>query len=194
GLIFRIVRACGQEYADVTHPLGLLRARCERPRRRCAAEKRDEIAPLYPNHVMPRACAVWVPLQRTFAPLADFARCLGRVLAVGARHEGATVCRFGRLGAWGRLLAVDFVSASVKANGPMASGLVRGFDASNPRTLHAGKRLSGGLPVDLAGWAALNLRPVARNAPKAIAARSRRPEAAAMTAAPVYQAPRWRSL
>src|SRR5262249_49295251 len=60
--------------------------------------------------------------------------------------------------------------------------------------LHAGKRLSGGLPVDLAGWAAPNLRPVARNAPKAIAARSRRPEAAAMTAAPVYQAPRWRSL
>src|SRR5262249_10365251 len=103
----------------------------------------------------------------------------------GHDEARATVCRFGRLGAWGRLLAVDFVSASVKANGPMASRLVRGFDASNPRTLHAGKRLSGGLPVDLAGGAAPTLRPVPRNAPKAIAARSRRPGGGAMTA---YQA------
>ena len=32
GLIFRIVRGCGQEHADTPHPLGLLRARRERPR------------------------------------------------------------------------------------------------------------------------------------------------------------------
>ena len=33
------------EHADAPHPLGLLRTRRERPRRRRAAEKRDELAP-----------------------------------------------------------------------------------------------------------------------------------------------------
>ena len=47
-LKFRIVRGCGQEHADAAHPLGLLRARRERPRRRRAAEKGDELAP--PDH------------------------------------------------------------------------------------------------------------------------------------------------
>ena len=41
---FRIVRGCGQEHADAPHPLGLLRARRERPRSRRAAEQRDELA------------------------------------------------------------------------------------------------------------------------------------------------------
>src|SRR5262249_19222961 len=43
GLKFRIVRSRGQENADETHPLALLRARRERPRR-SAAEQRDERA------------------------------------------------------------------------------------------------------------------------------------------------------
>ena len=47
GLTFRIVRGCGHEHADAPHPLGLLRARRERPRGRRAAEKRDELAPLH---------------------------------------------------------------------------------------------------------------------------------------------------
>ena len=50
GLIFRIVRGCGQEHADPSHPLGLLRARRKRPRCRRTAEKRDELAP---SHVSP---------------------------------------------------------------------------------------------------------------------------------------------
>jgi hypothetical protein len=33
---------------------------------------------LYPNHVIPRAYAVWVRLKRTLAALAYFAQCLGR--------------------------------------------------------------------------------------------------------------------
>jgi hypothetical protein len=37
-LIFRIIRGCGQEYADAPYSLGLLRARGNRPRRRRAAE------------------------------------------------------------------------------------------------------------------------------------------------------------
>src|SRR5262245_51287607 len=41
-------------------------------------EPHDELAPLYPNHVIPRACAVWVRLKRSLAALAHFARCLGR--------------------------------------------------------------------------------------------------------------------
>ena len=56
----------------------LLRPRRERPRGRRAAEQRDELAPLYPNHVIPRAYAVWVRLKRTLEALAHFARCLGR--------------------------------------------------------------------------------------------------------------------
>jgi hypothetical protein len=47
GLIVRIVRACGQKYADTPHPLGLLRTCRERPRGCRAAEKRDELAPLH---------------------------------------------------------------------------------------------------------------------------------------------------
>ena len=46
-LILRIVRGAPREHADAPHPLALLRARRERPRRRRAAEKRDEFAPLH---------------------------------------------------------------------------------------------------------------------------------------------------
>jgi hypothetical protein len=42
----RVVRGCGQEHADAPHPLGLLRARRERPRHR-ATEERNELAPSY---------------------------------------------------------------------------------------------------------------------------------------------------
>src|SRR4029077_17687045 len=44
GLKFRIVRGYGQEYADAPHRLRLLRARSQWPRRRRAAEQRDELA------------------------------------------------------------------------------------------------------------------------------------------------------
>src|SRR5262245_27689872 len=44
GLIFRSVRSCGQEHADVPHPVTLLRARLERPRGRRAAEQGDATA------------------------------------------------------------------------------------------------------------------------------------------------------
>ena len=40
------------EHADAPHPLGLLRARRERPRRRRAAEQRDELAPLSLDHLV----------------------------------------------------------------------------------------------------------------------------------------------
>ena len=52
GLCFRIVRGRVHEHADAPHPLGLLRARGERPRGRRAAEQRDELAP---PHVRPHA-------------------------------------------------------------------------------------------------------------------------------------------
>ena len=47
GKIWRIGVGCNRtarEHANAPHPLRLLRARRERPRR-CAAEKRDELAP-----------------------------------------------------------------------------------------------------------------------------------------------------
>ena len=46
GLCVRIVRGDGHEHADAPHAFALLRARRERPRRRRAAEQRDELAPL----------------------------------------------------------------------------------------------------------------------------------------------------
>jgi len=49
GLIFRTIRGRGHEHADARHPLRLLRARRERPRR-SAAEKCDERAS---SHVGP---------------------------------------------------------------------------------------------------------------------------------------------
>jgi hypothetical protein len=47
GLIFRIVRGCGQENADAPYTLGLLRARHERPRDSCSAKDRNELAPFH---------------------------------------------------------------------------------------------------------------------------------------------------
>src|SRR5262249_2275839 len=49
GLSFRIVCGEGQEHADATHPIKLLRARREWPCGCCAADKRDELAP---SHVL----------------------------------------------------------------------------------------------------------------------------------------------
>ena len=40
----------GQEHADAPNSLGLLRAHCERPRRRRAAEERDELAASHAGH------------------------------------------------------------------------------------------------------------------------------------------------
>ena len=45
GLKFRIVRGCGQEHADAPHPLALLRARRERPRRRRATQNTEKFPP-----------------------------------------------------------------------------------------------------------------------------------------------------
>ena len=45
GLCFRVALGKRHQHADPPHPLGLLRARGERPRRRRAAEQRDELAP-----------------------------------------------------------------------------------------------------------------------------------------------------
>jgi hypothetical protein len=47
GLSFRIVRSYVHNHADPPHALCLLRARCERPRGRRAAEHRDERAPVH---------------------------------------------------------------------------------------------------------------------------------------------------
>ena len=52
GLKFRIVRSCGQDYANAPHALALLRARRERPRRR-RNEKGDEFPP--PHGSYPKA-------------------------------------------------------------------------------------------------------------------------------------------
>ncbi len=50
GAHVRIIFGKGQQHADPTNPVALLRTRRQRPRRRCTAEKRDELAP---PHVLP---------------------------------------------------------------------------------------------------------------------------------------------
>ena len=44
GLPYRIVRGEWHDHADAPHALGLLRARRDWPRGRCAAEQRDDFA------------------------------------------------------------------------------------------------------------------------------------------------------
>jgi hypothetical protein len=43
----RVVRSRAHEHANAPHPLGLLRARRERPSGRRAAESQDELAPFH---------------------------------------------------------------------------------------------------------------------------------------------------
>src|SRR5262249_52562709 len=49
-LSFRVVRGKIHEHADAAHPLALLRARRERPRRSRATKKRDELAASHVGH------------------------------------------------------------------------------------------------------------------------------------------------
>ena len=73
-------RQSNQSGVSATTPTCLRWGLRHKPHRRSAIgrkEQRDELAPLYPNHVIPRAYAVWVRLKRTLASLAHFARCLG---------------------------------------------------------------------------------------------------------------------
>jgi len=77
GLMFRIVRSCGQKHADSPHALGL-RARRERPRG-CAARKRDELT-----------IASWSPPAST----PDYHAC-GVVGHFAAPSETGTHVRFG---------------------------------------------------------------------------------------------------
>ena len=54
-LKLRIVRGCVQEYADAPHALALLRARRERPRRRCTTQNTKKFAS---SHARPRGSIV----------------------------------------------------------------------------------------------------------------------------------------
>ena len=54
--------AAGHEHADAPHPLGLLRARRDRPRCRRTAEKRDELAP---SHCCPRGLRTCIVAAQT---------------------------------------------------------------------------------------------------------------------------------
>jgi hypothetical protein len=48
-LYCRIVGRTGNQHADPPHSLGPLRSRLRRQHEKCAAEKRDELAPLMPS-------------------------------------------------------------------------------------------------------------------------------------------------
>src|SRR5262249_10934359 len=63
---FRIVRGQRGQHADAPHSLALLRPRRERPRRRRAAEQRDELAPFHSI----TSSARWLRNQGTSSPSA----------------------------------------------------------------------------------------------------------------------------
>ena len=65
----------GHEHADAPHPLALLRARRERPRRRRAAEQRDEFAP---PHVRPPAQRTGIVAAQASAMGAQLGQVVGR--------------------------------------------------------------------------------------------------------------------
>ncbi len=50
GLIFRIVRGCGHEHADVPHALALLRSCSERPEQRRHRHPAEEIDKVSSSH------------------------------------------------------------------------------------------------------------------------------------------------
>src|SRR6185369_11707569 len=58
GLHFWIGRAHAHKHADAPHAFALLRMRSNRPRRRCTAEQRDELAPLHSITSSARASSV----------------------------------------------------------------------------------------------------------------------------------------
>src|SRR5262245_26598469 len=74
GLKFRIVRSRGQENADETHPLALLRVRSERPRRR-AAEQRDELPALHVWMAPAWQEIIWRAAQRSLAVMCPACWC-----------------------------------------------------------------------------------------------------------------------
>src|SRR5262249_51265847 len=86
GLIFRIVRGCGQENTDAPHTLALLPARRERPRRR-AAEKRNELAPFELIQLHP------LPIESPRNSIADCQASSQRLAAL--RDFGSAYRRFG---------------------------------------------------------------------------------------------------
>src|SRR5262245_18699817 len=84
-LVLLIVHGRGREHADAPHPLALLAARRERPRRRRAAEQRDELAPSHSITSSARASSVGgTSRPKVFAVLRLIARtyftgvCTGR--------------------------------------------------------------------------------------------------------------------
>src|SRR5262249_28524559 len=78
-LSFGIVLGVEHQHADPPHVLGLLRARHERPRYRCAADKRDELAaPHYSITSSARASSVGgIPSARAVLRLINSANLVG---------------------------------------------------------------------------------------------------------------------
>ena len=78
GLSYQII--CRRAYQDTnaSHPLGLLRARRERTGDGCAAQQRDELAPIYPHRCLDPHCFFRVGSQR-------------RATMLGAHHHYGTL-------------------------------------------------------------------------------------------------------
>src|SRR5262249_50310446 len=67
GLHYGIIRGERHKHANAPHPARLLPARRERPRSRCAAEQRDELAPSQVEHGLSSPCIGWTLGEPFFA-------------------------------------------------------------------------------------------------------------------------------
>src|SRR5262249_30184133 len=150
-LIVRIVRRCGQQYANVPHALGLLRAHRGRPRR-YAAKQRDELAPVHcpmpPVLLAERIahlsygsrllrCGISVPLMSESGYLQTKERC-------GDRVRFASVSRLNSAQLLRRVRARSGLSAPQQAV-CLLSGLA---NLDNPRHSDCKGRAATGLTFD----------------------------------------------
>src|SRR5262249_1758547 len=98
GLKFPIVRSRGQENANEARLLALLRARSDRPRRRRAAEQRDELAPLHVWMAPAWQEIIWRAAQKSLAVMCPACWCSpGGLLALMGCANRVLIIRTGSM-------------------------------------------------------------------------------------------------
>src|SRR5262249_4952767 len=92
-LSFRIVCGRAHEHANAAHPLALLRPRRERPRRRRAAQQRDELAALHVWMAPAWQEIIWRAAQRSLAVMCAACWCSPRGLLalMGSANRGLII-------------------------------------------------------------------------------------------------------
>src|SRR6516164_6801085 len=135
GLPYRIVRGEWHDHADAPHPFALLRARRERPGDRCAAEKRDELAPRHSITSSARASNASGTVKPSALAVFKF--------MISSKWVG---CSTGRSAGWAPLRILSTYTAALRnrsgylgeyAISPPSSANQRGTETAGTRCLSA---------------------------------------------------------